>query len=218
MWDSIKNRPNIVKNLSLFDKVFSFDIESVKDFGFRHRPLFFSPGFTSSTCDDFSYHLSFIGTAHSDRYGVISKVKDTIPVDIKTYWYLYLQAPWVFNAYRLTNPNFQNAKKLEFNFKPLAKATVQSIFSKSFAILDIEHPHQTGLTMRSLETFGSQKKLVTTNHSVGDYEFYNSNNICIIDRKNPRIPYSFFKEPFILASPSVYERYSLHGWVNEIFK
>jgi hypothetical protein len=218
MWDSIKNRPNIIKNLPLFDKVFSFDVQSIKDYGFHHRPLFFSPGFKPSTTNDLNYGLSFIGTAHSDRYGVISKVKDALPVDVKTFWYLYLQAPWVFNAYKFTNPNFKHAKKSDFNFNPLDKSIVQTIFSKSFAILDIEHPHQTGLTMRSLEAFGSHKKLVTTNQSVGDYEFYNSNNICIIDRQTPKIPSAFFKEPFIPALPKVYERYSLRGWVNEIFK
>jgi len=216
MWDSIKNRPNILKNLSLFDKVFSFDAGSAREFGFRHRPLFFSPGFKPSLNTDFSFHMSFIGTAHSDRYEVIKKVKDSLPVGLNNFWYLYLQAKWVYYAYKLTQPNFQHAKIDEFNFEPLNKKIVQLNFSESFAILDIEHPNQTGLTMRTLEAFGSHKKIVTTNEGIKEYDFFNSSNICVIDRKNPKIPSSFFNEEFIPPSSNLYESYSLHGWLAEI--
>jgi len=216
MWDSIKNRPNIVKNLSFFDKAFSFEAEINKDYGLHHRPLFFSPGFKPST-NSLNYQLSFIGTAHSDRYQVISRVKEILPKGINIYLYLYLQAPWVFNTYKLCKPNFKSAKRSDFNFQSLDKATVQLIFSKSFAILDIEHPHQTGLTMRSLEALGAHKKLVTTNQGIKSYDFYNSNNICIIDRKKPLIPKSFFNEKFIPPSSVIYESYSLRGWLSEIF-
>lgn len=218
MWDSIKNRPNAIKNLSLFDKAFSFDAESVRDYGFHHRPLFFSPGFKPSTTNEAEYQLSFIGTAHSDRFKVISRVKDILPVDTNTFLYLYLQAPWVFNAHKLTNSNFQGAKKADFHFQSLDKAMVQSIFSKSFAILDVEHPNQTGLTMRSLEALGAHKKFVTTNKSIDIYDFYSPNNICIIDRSRPVIPESFFSTKFSSPSPSVYEKYSLRGWLKEIFE
>jgi hypothetical protein len=70
--------------------------------------------------------------------------------------------------------------------------------------------------MRSLEAFGAHKKLITTNQSIRDYDFYSPNNICIIDRKNPQIPNSFFKEAFTPPELNLYQRYSLEGWVNEI--
>jgi len=216
MWDSIKNRPTVLKNISLFNRVFSFDADNEKSFGFKHRPLFFSPGFKPSSNVNFAYHLSFIGTAHSDRYEVISKIRNTLPEDVKTFWYLYLQAKWVYHAYRFTQSNFKQAKINEFNFNPLNKNIVQLNFAKSFAILDIEHPDQTGLTMRTLETFGSHKKLITTNENIKKYDLYNPENICVIDRKNPKIPKSFFNEAFIPPPPDLYKKYSLQGWLTEI--
>ena len=216
MWDSIKNRPNVLKNISLFDKALSFDKQSVKEFGFKHRPLFFSPGFKPSLNLDFSYHLSFIGTAHSDRYDVIDKVKKNLPPDLNCYWYIYLQAKWVYQVYRLTKPAHHKSKLEEFKFEPLHKNEVQLKFSQSFAILDIEHPNQTGLTMRTIEAFGAHKKLITTNYGIKDYELYNPNNICIIDRKKPNIPSSFFNEPFVAPRPDLYQSYSIRGWINEI--
>ena len=218
MWDSIKNRPNVLKNIRLFDKIFSFDVESSKEFGFKHRPLFFSPGFKPTPNLDFSFHLSFIGTAHSDRYEVIKRVRETLPSELNTFFYLYLQAKWVYYFYKMTKVGYRNSKIEEFIFRPLHKSIVQLNFSKSLAILDIEHPYQTGLTMRSLETFGAHKKLVTTNQCIKEYDFYNPSNIFIIDRKNPKIPHSFFKETFIPPPLDIYEKYSLKGWLYELFK
>jgi hypothetical protein len=216
MWDSIKNRPNVLKNISLFDRVLSFDKQSAKEFGFKHRPLFFSSGYKPSLNLDFSYDLSFIGTAHSDRYEVINRVKKNLPSCSRCYWYLYLQAKWVYQSYRLTQPAYRGSKVSEFKFDPLHKNEVQSKFSQSLAILDIEHPNQTGLTMRTLEAFGSHKKIVTTNHGIKEYDFYNSNNICIIDREKPRIPSSFFNDPFVPPALDLYQSYSIRGWIDEI--
>ena len=217
MWDSIKNRPNVLKNISLFDNILSFDIQSAQEFGFKHRPLFFSPGFKPSINLDFTYQISFIGTMHSDRYEVISRVKKNLSPELNSYWYFYLQAQWVYHAYRLAKVGYHGSKIGEFNFKSLHKNEVQKIFSKSFSVLDIEHPNQTGLTMRTLETFGAHKKLITTNHSIKDCDLYNANNICVIDRENPKIPSSFFHEAFIPPEVALYEKYSIECWINEIF-
>lgn len=70
--------------------------------------------------------------------------------------------------------------------------------------------------MRTLETLGARKKLVTTNSSVKLYDFYNEENICVIDRSAPSIPLAFFDKPYKQVEPLVYRKYSLVGWVDEI--
>ena len=216
MWDSIDNRRGVVENLSLFDRIFSFDPLSARSYGMRLRPLFFSPGFECTTRNDCDLDLSFVGTAHSDRYAVVNQLNRSLPSELRAYWYLYLQAPWVYQAYKLTNPGMRHARREEFKFTPLSKSVVQSVFFKSRAIVDIEHPLQRGLTMRTFETFGSHKKLITTNSNVCEYDFFNANNICIIDRTAPRLPDGFLDSPFSPAAPELYRRYSIVGWVDEV--
>ncbi|MCR5885704.1 hypothetical protein LRS03_23730 [Rhizobacter sp. J219] len=215
-WDSIENRRGIVDNLGEFDATFSFDPQCAKHFGMQLRPLFFSPGFSRPVTPDFDHHLSFIGTAHSDRYAVVSRLRDTLTADIQAYWYLYLQAPWVYHAYKLAKPAMRRASIAEFHFVPLDKATVQEVFGRSRAIVDIEHPLQRGLTMRTLETVGARKKLVTTNRHVENYDFYRPGNVCIIDRRAPAIPPSFLHSPYEELAPDVYQRYSIAGWMDEL--
>ncbi|MDQ3060462.1 MAG: hypothetical protein M3R45_13255 [Pseudomonadota bacterium] len=218
MWDSIDNRRGAVENLPLFDTTFSFDPLSARSHGMRLRPLFFSKGFERAPSDDFDYHLSFVGTAHTDRYAVVSRLRRSLPAELRAYWYLYLQAPWVYQAYRLTNPDMRQARREEFEFQPLGKSVVQSVFSRSLAIVDIEHPRQRGLTMRTFETMGSHKKLVTTNAQVRDYDFFNDSNICVIDRADPRVTVGFLNSPFSPVAPELYRRYSIEGWVDEVLE
>jgi len=51
-------------------------------------------------------------------------------------------------------------------------------------IIDIERPLQKGLTMRTIEMLGTNKKIITTN------------NIFIIDRNNPIIDEIFLKKEY----------------------
>ncbi|OZI28136.1 hypothetical protein CEG14_24800 [Bordetella genomosp. 1] len=216
MWDSFGNRPNAVTNMKYFDHVFTFDRNDAERYQLNFRPLFFVRGFEREPVAQPDYDISFVGTAHTDRYAVVSRVNAALPAGAVPHWYLYLQAPWVYWAYRVLYRDFRNAPRSAFRFEPLAKATVQSIFNNSRAILDVEHAQQTGLTMRTLETLGARKKLVTTNTAVRDYDFYRPANVCIIDRQQPRIPDDFFTRPYEDIAPEIYQRYRLEGWLDEM--
>ena len=215
MWDSMDNRAAVLPNLPLFDRCLSFDRKSAQTYDMVFRPLFFSSGFTQDAHHEHEFDLSFIGTAHTDRWAVATRVKAAVPASAKCFFYLYLQAPWVYWAYRLTNSTMRSAPKSDFRFAPVAKSEVQSVFKRSLGILDIEHPSQTGLTIRTLETLGAQKKLVTTNTRIRDYDFYDPANVCCIDRQNPVIPADFLTTPYRPNSPETYRKYSIAGWMDE---
>jgi hypothetical protein len=220
MWDSVANRSHVRENLSMFDRVYTFDPEDSAYYHLRLRPLFYGHGFntTQSQISPMRYQISFVGTAHTDRFAVIDRLRASLAEGISAYWYLYLQAPWVLHYYRLTNPSMRHAHFEDFNFTPLKKETLQSIFAESHSILDIEHPRQVGLTMRTFETLGAGKKLVTTNVGIRDYDFFSPENICIIDRLTPRIPSNFFASPFVPLSEAIRKRYSISGWLAELLE
>lgn len=218
MWDSFGNRRWVIDNLKYFDHVFSFDKGDVKKYGLHFRPLFFGEGFESQANCGKQWDLSFIGTAHTDRFFVISKVAKNLGPNTTTFFYLYLQAKWVFWLYKAINPSFRHASPEDFKFQSIDKKTVQDVFNASACILDVEHPKQTGLTMRTLETLGASKKLVTTNKSVLEYDFFDSRNICVINRSTPVIPPEFLSTPYHPVDPDIYSRYKLEGWMDEILE
>jgi hypothetical protein len=216
MWDSLENRDSVRANLDQFDECLSFDPGAVEKYGMILRPLYFVPGFEAVRDAKCDYGISFIGTAHTDRYEIVSKIDAGLPLHTSRYWYLFLQAKWVYHAYRRTNKAYKSAPLSDFQFAPLQRSTVQEKFRQSMSILDIEHPSQTGLTMRTFETLGAQKKLVTTNSSVRYYPFFDPNNIHIIDRHSPIVPEDFIKSPYRPIAPELYFKYSIDGWVNDV--
>jgi len=217
MWDSVANRRHIATNFSLFDRVLSFDPADVDFYGLALRPLFYTPQFSSlHQPTSFRYDISLVGTTHSDRYAVVARLRRNLPPSIKSLWYLYLQAPWVFYVYRLLKPGMRHSRFDEFSFETLTMSEVNDIFLSSRAVLDISHPRQRGLTMRTLEALGSSKKLITTNSTVRDYDFYCQSNIAVIDRSSPRVDPDFFKSDYCAPSPRILKRYSLSGWLTEV--
>lgn len=217
MWDALANRPHVQKNLSLFDRVHTFDPGDAKTFGMSLRPLFYGSGFDRMADPrEEKYHLCFIGTAHSDRFPIVHRLRRNLPPEIKGFWYLYLQAPWVLRVRQLIEPSMRNARIEDFKFVPLEKSRTQEAVADSRAILDIEHPKQCGLTMRTFETLGSGKKLVTTNSRVKDYDFFSSQNVCVIDRNDPKIPSGFLETPFSPLAEAVRRRYSIAGWLDDL--
>lgn len=218
LWDALRNKRLLDRNLPFFDHCLTFDASDAKIHGMKFRPLFFSPGFARSPSANFLHHLSFIGTAHSDRVRIVSNVLAALPEKTKFYRYLYLQAPWMYWIHRLGNSAYKGIAMNNFCFDPLPKTDVQNVFFNSLAILDIEHPGQTGLTMRTFETMGANKKLITTNTMVRDTDFFNPDNILVIDRTSvPKIPASFLNTSYVPLADEIYRKYSMAGWLSDIF-
>ena len=97
-------------------------------------------------------------------------------------------------------------------------------FSKSYKyyldskiILDIAHPHQKGLSFRPYEAIGLRKKLITTNKDIVNYDFYNPNNIFVIeDIDNITIPLEFFKTDYQEIDIKLREKYHIKNWIHNI--
>jgi hypothetical protein len=224
-YDSIANKKGQLDKIKFCDLAFSFDKADSVKYSIKFRPLFFSKGFEKEDSknniinikNNYEYDLSFIGTAHSDRHEIISKIKSQLPSNIITYTFLFMQAKWLFKLKKIFQKSFKYSRVNDFNFEAISKLKVQEIFKASKAILDIEHPNQTGLTMRTFEALGAEKKLITTNTAIKYMDFYNSNNILIIDRNSPVINMNFFQTKYEPVEKKIYLKYMLKTWVNDIF-
>lgn len=80
----------------------------------------------------------------------------------------------------------------------------------------MQHNKQSGLTMRTLETLGAKKKLITSNIDIKRYDFYNENNIFIIEDENLEGINEFINKDYEDINQDIYEKYSLRSWVETI--
>ena len=216
LWDALSNRGSILPQLGKYDQVFGFDRTDARRYGFSYRPLFFAPVFDEAHDEPLLYDLSFIGTAHTDRASIVHAIDRTLPADVRRFWYLFLQAPWVRRYYAARSAAFRRVPAAMFRYAPLPKDAIGRIFRQSRAILDIEHPLQRGLTMRTFETLGAGKKLITTNPHAAEEDFFHPDNVLVVDRREVAIAPSFLDRPFAPLPEAVRRRYALAGWLDEI--
>lgn len=219
-WDSFKNNKHSLNILKYFDARYTFDPDDARTHNITFRPLFFMDEYArlnQPPLNGHLYDLLFLGTAHSDRYSISTKLMEWCQTkELRTYAYYYCQSRSVYFYKKLFDPLFKNFDYRSLSFQPLSRASVLQLYKQSSVILDINHPGQSGLTIRTFEALGAGKKIITTNTEIKNYSFYDENNILVIDRNDPKLRLEFFKSPFRPLDRNVLYTMSLSGWINEI--
>lgn len=220
LYDSLRNIKGIFPKIKEFDRVLSFDLQDTQQQeNIIFRPLFYLDSFKHEydPNTEFKYDVSFIGTIHSDRYSIIKEVKEICgQLSLSYYFYCFLQSKQMYFFYKLTNKNMINASKTDFSFEKIHSEEIAEIINQTRTVLDIQHPKQTGLTMRTIEMLGMNKKLITTNADIKKYDFYNPNNILVIDRHNVFISKKFLSTPYQKLNETIYKKYSLEYWILDV--
>lgn len=216
MWDSFENK-NSFNTIELFDEVFSFDNRDAQKYDLSFLPLFYIEEYEKLETKKHEFDITFIATAHSDRYKIAKKVNKVLD-NYKSYYYFYLPSKIMYYIRKYFVKNYEYGNIEDFSFKPLEHSKIFDYFSKSKVILDINHPNQYGLTMRTFECLGAKKKLITTNQNILEYDFYNPNNIMVINRNNPVIDKIFFDSLYEELESGVYKKYSIENWLKTIFR
>lgn len=216
LWDSVDNVSGVETLATKFDAVATFDPVDAKRRGWRLRPLF-SRVLSSQEGDgspkDFDW--SFIGTLHSDRHLVIQRLVRRAPT-MRHFVFCYSPSRIILWVRHLVDRSLWKAAPGTLSTEPLSPSTVKSIVERSRSVLDVEHPKQRGLTMRTIETLMSNCKLVTTNRHVRESALYHPSRVHIIDRDDPEIPEEFLRQPFEPHPADVRERHSIRGWAAEL--
>lgn len=217
-WDSFANHTHPITILKYFDKKFTFDPEDALKYKINFRPLFYLDAFKKTTQLSQSYDILFLGTAHSDRYRISSLIKEWAHKNsLVCFCYYYMHGKLVYFYKKLFDKTFKEFKYNQLSFKSLNINQIIALYQRSHVILDINHPHQKGLTMRTFEAIGAKRKLITTNKEIFKYPFYNENNFFIIDREDVKLNLEFFKREYMELDSKLYEKFSLEGWLYNIF-
>lgn len=218
--DSVANMKNADKTFSYYNRVMTFDRSDSLKYNIDLIPLFYEDSYNKKfTSDDYCYDICFIGTIHSDRLKVIEAVENECQnKGLSFYHYCYLQSRIMYFVYWLTKAEFRKKRFNYFKYSQIPSSEVASVLLKSKSVLDIQHPKQTGLTMRTIETLGAGKKIVTTNKEIKHYDIYRESNVCIVDREKPVIDPTFINSEYEELQSSIREKYSIGGWVVQVFK
>jgi hypothetical protein len=218
LWDSLKRFPIIQSKFQHFDKIYSFDRQDCLNYEhLQFNPLFFRDEYRSQNNSDKGtkfgvYHL---GWYHSDRLALVTKISKALDQNNISYKMILFTGYISYVIQQILGGELKGNKKF-LTFKKVSATSNYDNIMSSLATLDIAHADQSGLTMRTIELLGAQKKLITTNVDIVNYDFYNPNNIIIIDRENPFIDNNFLKSDFEPVPEEITLKYSISEWLKRM--
>jgi hypothetical protein len=214
LWDSIRRIEGIEAKLDFFDKVFSFDrLDSINTNKLIFNPLFFRNEYSSQNTNSIQKnHIYHLGWYHSDRLILIQKIAKYCQENNLNYQFILFTGYFSYLIQSFFGGQLKNNKKFLI-FKPVSAKENFSNILNSKVTLDIAHPFQSGLTMRTIELIGAERKLVTTNQDILNYDFYNPNNILIINRNNPVLEKSFFESDYKPIPTEIRSSYAIDNWL-----
>jgi hypothetical protein len=201
--DNTARCPKIIRVIPHFDEVFSFEKTDCKKYNIKFAPNWI---YNSITTTETSFDYQVFNISSKDkRLPIISRIIQELKSENIEYKIL------------IYDKKHKGGKSnIEYITKHLPLSDVNKYIKKSQVLLDVNRNGQEGLTFRVFESLGLHKKLITTNADIVNYDFYNPNNILVIDEKKPVIPVSFFETNYEEIPYEIYEKYTLKGWTEKI--
>ena len=215
-WDSLARLQDDITRWDYFDDVFTFDLEDYKKNRDRVKflPLFYCDKYWFNSQQKEKYDVMSIGSFRLNRLDFLKKLIQANP-SLNIFHYLY-STKWLIRFHKTLRKKYRNVSYDELKYKKLSFHEVVALYSQCKAVLDVPAIGQTGLTIRTFETLAMHKKLITTNETVRQYDFYNPDIIFVLHPGEYSLPTSeWFEKPFNI-SDDVIRQYSISSWLKKL--
>jgi len=216
LYDSMSRNP-AQHILHFFDSVFSFDDEDVKNFGFQKITNYNYLEYIAAEKQNPQLDLFYITSYDRNRLSALKKLAIKLkPLSIQFNVIVAGKKSWKNKLQQVFDKT--NVGILKFKTKNIPHDDLPHYYKNTKVILDLMRKNQTGLSFRVFEAMALEKKLIVDNVAIKNYDFYNPNNILILNKKYSNIKKDFFETPYEKLSESVYRKYTLDHWVDTVFK
>jgi hypothetical protein len=202
--DSTTRCPKIKRVIPCFDNIYSFEKEDCKKYNLKFITNYIYPIQINSN-QKAAYQIFNI-SSKDKRSPIISKIAAFLKEKNINYKII------VFDK-----ENKDHDINIEYTSEHISLPEVNDYIQNAEVLLDINRKGQKGLTFRVFESLGLEKKLITTNADIKNYDFYNPNNILIIDDKKTNIPLDFFNNEYEKVPEELLKKYSIEGWIKQVF-
>lgn len=205
-YDSLARIPLPKNYQTLFSKIFSFDIHDVKQNSFLHLLTNFI--YLEENENPFPENKAFMILSKSkERERLLHKIAFILEKKgIKNYEFIIL------------NPALKsNNKNVTLTKKHISLPVVKDKMKNAEILIDLVRNNQTGLSFRIFEAMALHKKIITNNATIMEYDFYNPNNILVINENISDISDSFLNNQYEKIPEDIYHKYTMDGWIKEVF-
>lgn len=207
IWDDFENANHSQSFLEKFDLLFTYSKGDSENFKYlKYQPFFYSDLERNDYGKDIA--LSFVGSLHSNRL----KVYKQIAKEISGAKYLYLYSEWI-NFFK-SSRNWKLFRDVKFRSLPYVEYV--NILKRSKISIEIPHVNQKNITTRAIEVLGTGTKLITTSKIIKQYDFYEPQNIFVLEGDNYKDIQAWSRLPYEKIDSEVLEKYSIESWCKAV--
>jgi hypothetical protein len=213
LYDSVSRCP--VEHLleGVFDEIFSFDKNDVLTYGFSETTnyiYFDTPKKAAIQKQNFIY----IGSI-DNRLDYLNQFAEHIKKHQQSFLFYAIGKKAFIN--KLKQLFLGKNKNIIFQKKRFSQNETLKMYAESEIIVDLVRDNQSGLSFRIFEALGLQKKIITNNFSIQQYDFYSPNTIYIID-KNMHFDSTIYFTNYESVPQNTYQKYFISEWIETVFK
>ncbi|MEJ8591157.1 hypothetical protein JSO54_07915 [Riemerella anatipestifer] len=212
-YDGLKRSPSVFDLIQYFDAFYVFDssdVETYSQYGLRKATNFyFKDDNINSDVETFDNDFYFLGSFHKSRLEILNKLSSFFRLNgIKFDFNIVFQ--------KEKRRYIKRHENINVLYEMLPFSEYLNKVAKSKFILDILIEEHQGLSFRIFEALYLRKKVVTTNQTVKDYDFYHPDNFFIIGDRNLEELIPFLKGEYVDLDETIIEKYSFESWFNNI--
>lgn len=196
LWNPISNRQESFMSDKNIDEIWTYDINDSRKYKIKFNTQFYNKELVNDKCKvKEKYDIMFIGN-NKGRNEIISRYKcEFDKLNLKSY-------------IRVIDNYKENIKYEEY----------LNYLMESKALLEIVKEDVSGITLRALEGIFFGKKLITNNKFIKMYDFYNPNNIFILEDDNLSNLKNFINSKYETIDKTIIDYYDFEEWVNRFYK
>ena len=213
-WDGLKRFP-VINLIHLFDKFYIFDHTDIinkeyKKYHLHKTTNFYFDMLTPHNIKNDVMQAYYIGDHQTCRVQAIEQCITNLTANgIKTKFIIPTSKRKDINCYQSKHIIFGKENRINY-FENLKNVNSSDI------LVDFVVGGHHGLSFRHFEALYYQKKLITTNIYVKNYDFYHPENIYIWEDKTHNDIKDFLKEPFKPIKAEIFQKYSFKNWIEQI--
>lgn len=214
-YDGLQRNPETFNIIPFFEKFYVFDALDLKNNSHTLFPctnFYFDYDMVSKFEKKEKIDIYFLGSYHESRIKKLYEFNDLFSSKMN------LNIDIVLNKEKWKTAERINCNSINYLKKIVPFEEYISKIESSKIIIDFVIDEHHGLSFRVFESIKYGKKLITNNNNIREYDFYNSNNIFVIENDNYTGIEEFFNIQYEELPQNIYEKYSFTNWINYILE
>lgn len=189
-WNYIDDNNKYILNDKNIDEFWTFDKNDAQKYNMKYNPQFYTKNVKIQD-EQNKYDVLFLGRPKTRKKDIVELEKKLEEEGIQT-----------------------NFKIIENEKDYVSYDEYLKMIAESKCILDYNQEGQVGLSLRPMEALFLERKLITNNTDIKNYDFYNHDNIFILGEDNINEIKEFINKPYKKIDQDIIDYYDFDQWLN----